>query len=607
MIEKYLFATWNAITPGLGNHLWQSTLVVVSAGLLTLVLRKHHARARYWLWLAASLKFLVPFSLLVSIGRRLAWSPPSLSTAKPALYFAVEEISQPFSHAVPAIHAAAPAIPQSSPHLVPFLVALWFCGFLAVLFLWAVRWRRISAAMKASIVLSEGREVGALRRAERLGRVRKPISFLLSPASLEPGIFGIARPVLIWPEGISYCLEDAHLEAILAHEVWHVRRRDNLSATLHMIVEAIFWFYPLVWWVGARLVDERERACDEEVVELGSDRQVYAESILKVCEFCLGSPLPCVAGVTGADLKKRMVHIMTGRVLHKLNFARKLLLTITAALAIAIPITFGALNATPSHAQDQGASAALASTFESVSIKPDRSTTEGTFRTKVMFALNDGSFSARGVTLQRLIQMAYRIQDSQLSGGPDWLSTQKFDIDAKLKQAVADAILKQTKTQKNLDDQVALKALLSQYFKLAVHAETRNLPMYDLVVAENGPKLQESKEPRMVHLEPGQLTSSGIPIRLLADELSHRLGQTVVDKTGLKGSYAFTLHWTPDAGEQARVKAEGSPDAAAPATAEPAGPLLAAALEEQLGLKLEPHTDRVPVLVVDHAEEPAEN
>src|SRR6266576_923925 len=77
---------------------------------------------------------------------------------------------------------------------------------------------------------------------------------------------------------------------MLAHELWHVQRRDNLAAAVHMLVEAVFWFHPLLWWLGARLVEERERACDEEVLEMGKERQVYAESILKICEFCVESP-----------------------------------------------------------------------------------------------------------------------------------------------------------------------------------------------------------------------------------------------------------------------------------------------------------------------------
>jgi bla regulator protein blaR1 len=134
-----------------------------------------------------------------------------------------------------------------------------------------------------------------------------------------------------------------------------VRRRDNLAATIHMLVEALFWFHPLVWWVGARLVEERECACDEEVVAMGRERSVYAESILKVCEFCVGSPLACVSGVTGSDFKKRMVHIMTERMVRNLDFSRKLLLSGAILLALVIPIGFGVANATPrrARAQDQ--------------------------------------------------------------------------------------------------------------------------------------------------------------------------------------------------------------------------------------------------------------
>ena len=98
---------------------------------------------------------------------------------------------------------------------------------------------------------------------------------------------GIFKPVLLLPEGIAERLTPAQLEAILAHELRHVQRRDNLTAAIHMLVETIFWFHPLVWWIRARLMEERERACDEGVLRLGSEPQVYAESILKVCEFYL--------------------------------------------------------------------------------------------------------------------------------------------------------------------------------------------------------------------------------------------------------------------------------------------------------------------------------
>jgi bla regulator protein BlaR1 len=202
---------WDAMAPALGNHLWQTTLFAITAGLLTLILRKHYARTRYWLWLAASVKFLIPFSLLTGIGSHLASSRASAAAANPGVYFAMEEISQPFTQSAAPVSSGV-ALSTASPsllHLLPGFIALWLCGFLAVLFVWSTRWRRISAAIKAAMPLCEGREVGALRRIERIAGVRKPIGVLLSPASLEPGIFGIARPILIWPEGISQRLEDA--------------------------------------------------------------------------------------------------------------------------------------------------------------------------------------------------------------------------------------------------------------------------------------------------------------------------------------------------------------------------------------------------------------
>jgi beta-lactamase regulating signal transducer with metallopeptidase domain len=104
---------------------------------------------------------------------------------------------------------------------------------------------------------------------------------VLSSASFfEPGVFGVFRPVLLLPDGIATELDAEELQAILAHELCHVRRRDNLATMMHMVVEAMFWFHPLVWWLGARLMEERERACDEEVLRSGSEPEAYAEGIL---------------------------------------------------------------------------------------------------------------------------------------------------------------------------------------------------------------------------------------------------------------------------------------------------------------------------------------
>src|SRR6185436_12798844 len=129
------------------------------------------------------------------------------------------------------------------------------------------------------------------------------IPIVASDGHMEPGVFGLRRPALVWPRGIDDRRTNAQIDAILLHEIAHVRRRDNLTSALHMAVQTIFWFHPLTWWIGSRLVDERERACDEDVVRGGSEPHVYAEGILKTCQYFVESPLACVAGVTGSDLK----------------------------------------------------------------------------------------------------------------------------------------------------------------------------------------------------------------------------------------------------------------------------------------------------------------
>jgi TonB family protein len=116
-----------------------------------------------------------------------------------------------------------------------------------------------------------------------------------------------------------------------------------------MVVEAVFWFHPLVWWIGARLVEERERACDEAVVRAGHDGRTYAEAILNVCERYVASALKCAAGISGADLKQRVVEIARNRVMNALSIRKKIMLGAFALGTMLVPIIFGAAaqDATP--------------------------------------------------------------------------------------------------------------------------------------------------------------------------------------------------------------------------------------------------------------------
>jgi GWxTD domain-containing protein len=168
----------------------------------------------------------------------------------------------------------------------------------------------------------------------------RQIPILSSTDGLEPGIFGIFRPVLLLPQGLARDLSSGQFESVLAHEMIHVRGRDNLAAALHTIVEAVFWFHPLVWWLGSRLVEERERACDEAVLLLGCDPSDYAEGILRICKSYVTSPA-CMSGVSGIHLKNRIEAIMENRKALQLTVGKKLLLTIAAAGSIAFPLLSG--------------------------------------------------------------------------------------------------------------------------------------------------------------------------------------------------------------------------------------------------------------------------
>jgi hypothetical protein len=161
---------------------------------------------------------------------------------------------------------------------------------------------------------------------------------------LEPGLVGILRPVILVPESLTKRLSGPEIDAILAHELTHLRRRDNLLAMIHMLVEAVFWFHPLVWFVGARLCEERERACDEAVLDAGKKPLDYAQTILKVCRFYFRSPLACASGVSGSDLDRRITAIMARRDIDEVDPNKILLLAGLGLFIILTPFVTGGLQ-----------------------------------------------------------------------------------------------------------------------------------------------------------------------------------------------------------------------------------------------------------------------
>ncbi|HEY2010434.1 MAG TPA: M56 family metallopeptidase [Rhizomicrobium sp.] len=313
------------MTPALLDHLWQSTLFAGGAGILALSLRKNPARLRFKLWFAASLKFLLPFAALSALGGNLSRLfptnvPPLVLEMTPA----VEKLSVPAQTVATHQHAAGASL------MLP-LAGLWLIGFFTVLGLRLIYWYRLQAVMHGARDLD----------------IAAPVDVREGRTLLEPGLVGILKPVVLLPEGLMPRLTKAERDAILAHELSHFSSGDNITAAIHMLVEALFWFWPPVWLIGARLIAERERACDESVLADGHDAEVYAQGILKVCRFCIQSPLACASGASGADLGNRLRQIMSDEVASELGGIQKAVLMTAMATALVLPVVEGFVSTPP--------------------------------------------------------------------------------------------------------------------------------------------------------------------------------------------------------------------------------------------------------------------
>jgi bla regulator protein BlaR1 len=347
----------------------------------------------------------------------------------------------------------------------------------------------------------------------------------------------------------------------------------------------VFWFHPLVWWIGKRMAVERERACDEEVLRLGTEPRVYAEAILHVCALCVRSPLVCVSGMTGADLKQRIEAIVARRGVAELSFARKAGLACAGLASLALPVWIGALHAPPMLGEPQSSIAAppaAGEKFRRVSIRPCLKYTEPSAVTNP----SPGRLLLNCQTVMRLIDIAYAHPGS-ISGGPTWIMSAAFRyrIDARADDGASLDAMKGP----------MLQALLEERFHLKIRRLTR------VWVAANGARLQPFKEgggdgPLSLkrrgvpgELQYARLEGQGMSLDDFCGLLAGALGRPVIDKTGIRGRFDFRLKFADDE---------------TPRLLRPLYPPLFSVVEEQLGLSLEQFTGQREFLVIDQVEMP---
>jgi uncharacterized protein (TIGR03435 family) len=298
---------------------------------------------------------------------------------------------------------------------------------------------------------------------------------------------------------------------------------------------------------------------------------------------------------------------VTERVAFMLALAKNMLPAVCEAIGLAVALLFGLLYATASQGQIQAnEAAAKLPAFDVTSIKPDKSGTQ-----MIMFRLTPDGLNVSNAPLKLLIQQAYGVEENQVIGLPGGLSSERYDVEAKVDSADVAKLHDLDPPQRMR----MLQPVLTERFQLKVHRETRDLPVYELVVAKGGPKFHEAKPgdtypngikgpdghggPGLMWLQDGRLTCQALGMVDLTRILSQRLGHNVLDKTGLTGKYDLAMEWPPEDRPGPMSDGGNASDSSTPS--------IFTVIQEQLGLKLESHKTAVEVLVIDHVEAPSAN
>ncbi|HEY1305268.1 MAG TPA: M56 family metallopeptidase [Vicinamibacterales bacterium] len=592
-------------------HLWQSTIVAALVALLVWRLRRQGAHVRYWLWFAASMKFFVPLSIFTIAGGYAG----SLLAATPATQqmrrTGVEVLTR-LPLVMTSMDAARSSTGLSETEWVQFVaLAVWILGALSIGTMRFRMWRRVKATLRTSTRVE-------LRNAA----VSAEVQLLSAPGVLEPGVVGWRRPVLLLPEHIDAHLTPTELDAVIAHEICHIRRRDNLTAALHMLTEIVFWFHPAVWWIGARLLVERERACDEAVVADGRDPGTYARAIVNTCAMCTACPVAFVAGVTGSDLRRRIETILKNDRRVPMNAWTNAAVSVVAALVIVVPVGSGILRAAP-RVTAQVAIESSPAAFEAASVKVNKSGLEQAFDS----IQPGGRYTATNMALVVLIRLAYErsprsrgLEPFEVAGGPKWIATDRFDVNA---TAGRDVSLTEMRSM--------LRTLLADRFRVKAHYEKRQGSIYRMVLAQAGrlgPQLRRTaadcaREPfdPLRGVTPGvsnvcgyfgpsptiSLDSDrayqamrGMTMADFATSLYPYLGRRVIDETRLTGYFDADFEFTSE------IVMPPPPSGPNPFDGRVL-PSIFSVLPHQLGLKLESARGPVDILVIDQAAHPTEN
>ncbi len=479
---------------------------------------------------------------------------------------------------------------------LPWVVAFWLTGATAFSLRLLGGWILAERLRSRMVRPAPAQWQRTLDRLKAGISVHRPVRFLVSGLLHAPAAIGWLRPVVLVPVGALAGLPAAQMEALLLHELAHIRRHDYLVHILQSSVEAVFFYHPAVWWISSHMRVERELCCDDIAVSVTGDAVIYARAL---AEFDSARWIqPAVMAANGGSLADRIARLLgqpstSRRASCGPGTAATLILLAIGACAV-----FAQSNVRPE--------------FEVASVKPSFTRSVANVRPL------PGRLTA-DAPVQILIQYAYGVQPFQVVDSARWLQSGRYEIDAK-----ADG--KATRNQMFL----MLQSLLEDRFQLKIHRETRDMPVYALVAAKGGLKLPPPKGNGCVdsaadaapewaggrmavpgEIRPSQPVCGSIGLTLglmqggkvamseLVRKLSLMLDRSVIDKTGFTGLFDLQLDFVPD--ETTPAMPPPPPDSGI------SGLSIPQALSRQLGLQLESAKGPVEVIVVDHAERPSGN
>jgi len=347
--HQVLSAVSSHLWPAVLDHLWQGTLFVAVVWLFCFFAKGASSKTRYGIWLLASVKFAVPAILFVWVLAPLNINVPwAGEAALSSSARAVTEFPLTLKYEAPTVvsgklETVTPKSELRHAELYCSLTLIWALGCVCFQSIWWHRHCKMKARLRDGETLVSGSVFEILQRVKGLLQVQRPVTIILSSDFPEPAVYGIRKPKLVLPKRVVASLTDQELEAVLLHEVAHIRRRDNLASLFQSWLGCVFWFHPAIWLIDRYLLEEREGACDEEVLSYAPDCQQYLSSLLKVFQSSLGERFAGASLITGSNLKGRIHHMQShgsrknGMLWHRLSISGFALAVLVSVLGAGLP------------------------------------------------------------------------------------------------------------------------------------------------------------------------------------------------------------------------------------------------------------------------------